>query len=336
MKLNLAPLHVLIVEDVQPLRELIREVLRAIGVGFITSAKDGEDAYEKYCTYEPDIIITDWHMPVCDGLELTKKIRCDAESPNRRIPIIMLTGFSSAEEISQARDCGITEFIAKPFTSSDIAKKISHIVNSPREFIIANDYVGPSRRRRDDDDEVTEQKRGKSYTSCQILEPNKDLQRKIGTGSLDEKNIVLGQKTLEIIRVNFLPMAQDLADQLNTAIIIAEQDEAKSQLSLDNFHFPITQLKVNGIIFKYDLISNLSAIIMKFIENLKELDDFAIQIIRAYHTTLTHIINQEMEGTGGENGNHLYEELGDACKRYYTIRKVVQNQKFKKQIQENA
>ena len=134
MKVKFAPLHILVAEDLQPMRELIKEVLRAMGVGEITMARDGEDAYQKYLTYSPDIIIIDWDMPGCDGLELVQKIRRAKNSPNRKIPIIMVSGFTSPPKISEARDCGVTEFMAKPFSSGDIAKKIMHIVNQPREL----------------------------------------------------------------------------------------------------------------------------------------------------------------------------------------------------------
>lgn len=335
MKVKFAPLHILVVEDLQPMRELIREVLRALGVGDIIAARDGEDAYHKYMTYSPDIIISDWDMPVCDGLELVKKIRCSKDSPNRQIPIVMMSGYTSPQKISEARDCGVTEFMAKPFSSGDIAKKILHIVNRPREFVIAPGFVGPSRRRRVSEDEGTEQKRGTDSTA-QIIEPDKSLQAKAGTGKLDEEIIARGQSVIDNNKVDFLPLAREYSNELNRAIILADQDETKSKLSIDNLIFPIMQLKANGLVFKYDLISELSAIIMDFVENLQELDDYAIQIIRAYHTTLTHIINQEMEGSGGENGDHLFEELGGACSRYYAIRTALQNQKFKQHIGVNA
>lgn len=335
MKVKFAPLHVLVAEDLQPMRELIREVLRAMGVGDITAARNGEDAYHKYMTYSPDIIITDWDMPVCDGLELAQNIRRSKDSPKRKIPIIMMSGFTSPQKISEARDCGVTEFVAKPFSSGDIAKKILNIVNSPREFVVAPGFVGPSRRRRVSEDEDTEQKRGTDSTAT-ILEPDKSLQVKTGTGKLDEESIARAQSVIENNKVDFIPIAREFSDRLYEAILMAEQDETKSRLSIDNLIFPIMQLKANGLVFKYDLISELSAIIMDFAENLQELDDYAIQIIRAYHTTLTHIINQEMEGSGGENGDHLFEELGGACNRYYAIRTALQNQKFKKHIGVNA
>ena len=336
MKVKFAPLHILVAEDLQPMRELIREVLRAMGVGDITVARDGEDAYHKYMTYSPDIIITDWDMPGCDGLELAQKIRRSKKSPNRKIPIIMVSGFTSPPKISEARDCGVTEFMAKPFSSGDIAKKILHIVNSPREFVIAPGFVGPSRRRRVSEDDEAEQKRGTTPSSVTILEPDKSLQAKTGIGKLDDELVARGQSVIENNKIDFIPIAREFSNKLYEAILIAEKDKTKSRISLDNLIFPIMQLKANGLVFKYDLISELSAIMLNFVENLQELDDYALQIIRAYHTTLTHIINQEMEGSGGENGDHLFEELDGACNRYYAIRTALQNQKFKQHIGVNA
>jgi len=335
MKVKFAPLHVLITDDHQASRELIREVLRVMGMGKITIAKDGKDAYEKYRIYNPDIIITDLDMPVCDGIALTMNIRRSKDSPNKKIPIIMVTDKASPEKIVQARDSGIHELMAKPFSSGDISKKIAHIINSPREFVVAPNYVGPSRRRRINEHELFEEKRS-GDPSVEITPPDRTLQLKVGLVKSENAPVISEEEAIENNKAHFIPIAQTFADELYKAILLAEQDKFRSRLSLENLIFPVKQLKTNGLVFKYDLISELSAIIMDFVENLQELDDYAIQIIRAYHTTLTHIINQEMEGSGGENGDHLFEELGGACNRYYAIRTALQNQKFKKHIGVNA
>ena len=68
-------------------------MLKMLGVGEITTANDGYSGYQKYISEEPDIIMTDWQMPEMNGLELVHKIRKHKNSPNRSIPIIMMTVF---------------------------------------------------------------------------------------------------------------------------------------------------------------------------------------------------------------------------------------------------
>ena len=64
------------------------------------------------------------------------------------VPIIMMTGYSAMPRVSEARDCGATEFLVKPFSANDMARRIAYVINKPRDFIETEDFFGPDRRRR--------------------------------------------------------------------------------------------------------------------------------------------------------------------------------------------
>ncbi|MCP5361926.1 MAG: response regulator [Hyphomicrobiales bacterium] len=98
--------------------------------------------HEKY-----DLLITDWEMPEMTGLELVQYIRSHPKALNFFVPIIMLTGRAERENIERARDAGITEFLAKPFTIEDLRKRIISVVETPRPFVLSRSYNGPCRRR---------------------------------------------------------------------------------------------------------------------------------------------------------------------------------------------
>ena len=148
MSFKFENLSVLIVEDTVPMRKLVISVLYTLGVGRIFSAVDGETGFDIFCKEKPDIIITDWHMIPMSGIELVNKIRLDSASPNKMVPIIMMTGYSAMPRVSEARDCGATEFLVKPFSANDLARRIAYVINKPRDFIETDDFFGPDRRRR--------------------------------------------------------------------------------------------------------------------------------------------------------------------------------------------
>jgi two-component system chemotaxis response regulator CheY len=148
LTLNLKKISILVVEDLQPMRSLIVSILDAFGVGTIHEASNGERGYEIFQKQNPDIVITDWLMEPVDGLELVKMIRNRKESVNRLVPIIVMTGYSAVHRVIAARDLGTTEFLTKPFTGRDLAKRINLIVNRPRDFVETGDFFGPSRRRK--------------------------------------------------------------------------------------------------------------------------------------------------------------------------------------------
>jgi CheY-like chemotaxis protein len=141
-------LSVLIVEDTLPMQKLVASVLETLGVGRILSANDGEEGFKVFCNGNPDIVITDWHMLPVSGIDMVNQIRKSQKSPNKTVPIIMMTGYSAMPRVSQARDSGTTEFLVKPFSANDLAKRIAHVINKPRDFIETPDYFGPDRRRK--------------------------------------------------------------------------------------------------------------------------------------------------------------------------------------------
>ena len=148
MPFNFEKLSVLLVEDTLPMLRLMNAVLGTLGVRNIYTATSGERAFELFRKEAPDIVISDWHMEPIDGIELTRMIRRDPLSPNRMAPIILITGFSAVNRVATARDAGVTEFMVKPFSANDLAKRLAYVINKPRDFIDAPDYFGPDRRRK--------------------------------------------------------------------------------------------------------------------------------------------------------------------------------------------
>lgn len=151
MPLNLERLSTLVVEDTEPMRDLITAVLERFGIGRVLHASNGNEAFGVFCEHAPDIIITDWHMNSGTGIDLVTKIRRAEESPNRVAPVIMLTGFNAASRVKKSRDSGITEYLTKPFKAEDLLKRILYVINAPRDFILNPSYFGPDRRRKKSD-----------------------------------------------------------------------------------------------------------------------------------------------------------------------------------------
>jgi two-component system, chemotaxis family, chemotaxis protein CheY len=109
--------------------------------------KDGAAGLEAFTHYMPDIVLTDWFMPIFDGLGLAQMMRQPGANANPYVPIIMLTGHSEKKRVLSARDAGITEFLAKPISAKALYERILNVVANPRPFIKTKTYFGPDRRR---------------------------------------------------------------------------------------------------------------------------------------------------------------------------------------------
>lgn len=148
MPFDFRKLSILVVEDTVPMRKLLVSVLETLGVGTVYTAEDGESGFNVFCKANPDIVIADWHMLPANGIDLTKEIRTNQISPNRLVPIILVTGYSAMSRVAEARDAGVTEFLIKPFSANDLAKRLAYVINKPRDFVDSPQYFGPDRRRR--------------------------------------------------------------------------------------------------------------------------------------------------------------------------------------------
>ncbi len=129
------------------MRRIVRTLLNSYGARDITEAEDGAEALELFKASGPDIVITDWIMPIFDGLELTRMIRSEDASGNPYVPIIMLTGHSEKKRVVEARDAGVTEFLCKPISAKGLYMRVLNCIVNPRPFVKSKTFFGPDRRR---------------------------------------------------------------------------------------------------------------------------------------------------------------------------------------------
>jgi CheY-like chemotaxis protein len=141
-------LSVLVVDDNPHMRAILRALLDGAGLHQVAEAADGTQALAVMNKRMVDIVLTDMAMSPMDGIELTRRVRKDSDSPNPFMPIIMVTGHADAAHVIAARDAGVTEFLAKPLTSQTLVARITEIMERPRIFVRCGDYFGPDRRRR--------------------------------------------------------------------------------------------------------------------------------------------------------------------------------------------
>ena len=150
MSSGLESLRVLLVDDNQHMRAIVMTVLHGVGLTFIREARDGSEALETLRDWQADLAIVDFQMFPLDGVEFTRLLRNAPDSVNVYLPIIMMTGHSERSRVVEARDAGVTEFVAKPVTAKSVLDRMQAVIYHPRPFVRSNSYFGPDRRRRQD------------------------------------------------------------------------------------------------------------------------------------------------------------------------------------------
>jgi len=110
---------ILIVDDESNQRLMVEQALRALAYDWqISTAASGQEALEALALAIPDLIITDYHMPAMNGLELIKSVR--ARQITSRI--ILMTAYSSPELHAEACRLQVDHYLTKPVALSDLRR----------------------------------------------------------------------------------------------------------------------------------------------------------------------------------------------------------------------
>jgi two-component system, chemotaxis family, chemotaxis protein CheY len=143
-------LNVLLVDDSKSMRSLIRVILQAWGINNVYESEDAINAYARLKEFNVDVVFCDIMMKPMTGIEFTRKVRSDDDSPDPFLPIIVVSGYTERERVEAARDAGATEVMAKPITAKALYTRLVEVVEHPRPFVRAPEYFGPDRRRGQD------------------------------------------------------------------------------------------------------------------------------------------------------------------------------------------
>lgn len=117
--------RVLIVEDQEDNRRIIRDLLRHAGYQ-TDEATTGEDAIAQISAQTPDLILMDVQLPGLDGYATTRQIKSDPTL--REVPVIAVTSFAFAGDDLKARDAGCDDYITKPYSPRKLLGKIRDLL----------------------------------------------------------------------------------------------------------------------------------------------------------------------------------------------------------------
>lgn len=118
-------MRVLIVDDFSTMRRIVRNILRQIGLNNVVEADDGTTAWDILNRDKIDFIVSDWNMPKMTGIELLRKVRSSEQFAE--IPFLMVTAEAQQENIIEAVQAKVSNYIVKPFTADTMKQKIDKI-----------------------------------------------------------------------------------------------------------------------------------------------------------------------------------------------------------------
>ena len=117
---------VCVVEDEKVSRKMTIELLKKMGITKIVASTNGETALQKLRLQKADLIISDWHMPIMDGLEFYKAVKKEVSLQDT--PFLMVTVEDSKERVVEALKLGIRDYIVKPLSSKSFEGKLKFLL----------------------------------------------------------------------------------------------------------------------------------------------------------------------------------------------------------------
>jgi len=119
-------IKILIIDDFATMRRILKNILKQLGFKNLVEADDGTTALNILESQKIDLIISDWNMPKMTGLELLKKLRASTEY--KKTPFLMVTAEAQKQNVIEAVQAGVSNYVVKPFTAEAISDKLKKIL----------------------------------------------------------------------------------------------------------------------------------------------------------------------------------------------------------------
>lgn len=154
---------------------------------------------------------------------------------------------------------------------------------------------------------------------AEFITPPNLLKQKVGFGGLKDDILDKAQALLENNATDFRPLGEMYLDSMEKGIKYAKRSitTEDSEALIATILFPAMQLKANGGMFHYPLVTRIADRLIQFLEVIDAPDKDALEIVAAFQSTIKAILMGQVKGDGGQYGKELEKALVDACFRYF-------------------
>jgi len=346
---NLERLGVLLVEDNAYVRNILSDTLRQFRFGNVETASNGEAAIEYFKMHPKDagrarvdFIFSDLVMSPVNGLLLLRWLRTAEESPDRFMPFLMVSGAADREYVEAARNLGVSEFMAKPFSALSVSKYILECIDHPRQFVATQKYFGPDRRRRKlnppgEERRISDEKNATIvYSADKIVKPTKltdvwyfrlpNRLREVagglgakGPGSLPAEILAEAEEQLERSALDFADWAQDYLKELSGLCEKSLSNPEGRKGHFREINLLAHELRGQGGTFGYPLITIFAKMLYDCTWDGCPTDDDDVEIVKAHIDAMRAVLRDKVAGDGGETGRALIKGLEATIERKNTI-----------------
>ena len=337
-----AEVNIVIADSDNKMAQLVKKILSTLGCNKIIIVNDGDDVLKLMKTEKIDIIITEWELKRVSGMDVVTHLRRSLDSPNRMVPIIMLTGRNDEGDIMIARNAGVSEYLVKPFSAKILLERLYAIVEEPRSFIMCNTFVGPDRRRissftlpPDPDTNRTfferkppiivpkdELKKIVFDDTPRMIMPDYTLKKKIGIEVpaellINPLTVAKTEEEIKAAQADFLvTIMKDVGNMLTSyQTLTASPDNAKKLVK--TIQDASESIKARAGIFGYLRATEVATQLYNFCRRHYNKDNkYHLIILEKHIQTLQVIFMHKITGDGGTLGADLMRDLARLIQKY--------------------
>ncbi|NIA71025.1 response regulator [Pelagibius litoralis] len=367
LQLNWDNITIMVVDDNSFMRNLIVTTLRALGIGNIATQSSARSAIEtlqvsrknpiKAGIGSIDIVLSDFVMSEVDGALFLRWVRTSRQAPDRFVPFVMVSGAADKAVVEKARDAGVTDFLAKPFSARSMADRLLEVIKNPRQFVLAPNYFGPDRRRQDrmvdwrtlydDDTRLQADRRITQASDIQVIHaqsnirslrddvraiyfrPANKLRDKLGPNALrgqidfDPLVIQAAEERIQELVGDYSTWVRNYLDSMTDSHNALRQGAKETKHHVLNINQIAHELRGQGGIFDYPLITAFGKSLYEAtIDTNAKITENRLMLVEAHIDAIRLVFTEKVRGKGGEVGGALLKDIEKAVKKYSEPPKV--------------
>ena len=298
---RLAKLFVMVADRDYRTATLVQRILFSFGFRNLDITTNGESALALLRSRPYDLLITEWNMTPVDGVALIRAIRTaksDKRIP-RDIPILMLTARTDFESVAAARDAGVTEFVAKPFSAKTISNRIIQIIDNPRPFVESPVYTGPDRRRRGAPPEGVKERRGARGKQGTITPANTTLKQALGNATDIINDLAVSEAQAELLKAETEYVVWAHADIMHLQQAFEKlQKQPDNATALGELSDAVYTIHSQAGIFGYLLGSEVAQLLIEYLRNHHSFGEANLLVISKHIDAIATIFKQKIKDSG--------------------------------------
>ena len=360
-KLNWDKVNIMVVDDNAFMRKLIVSTLYALGFPSVVDLPSAKDALKALSLSRTnpieagiatiDIIISDFVMPELDGSLFLRWIRTDKKAPDRFVPFVMCSGAADQAVVETARDAGVTEFLAKPFSAKTMGDRILEVIRNPRQYVLAQGYFGPDRRRldrpvhwqaiRESNNFLEGDRRITTADQIQVVQtrsntrtlrddvraiyfrPANKLREKLGPnalrGQIDFDPLVIQAAELRIQELvgDYSTWVNRYLESMDQSFEALSTGSGNPSAHIRNINQIAHELRGQGGIFDYPLITAFGKTLFEATSDITaEVTENRLKLMEAHIDALRLVFSKQIKGNGGDVGMALMKDIKRAVHKY--------------------